>query len=347
MTCRMTIRGIGLVGGFGCGNQAALNALSDGGRPNDVLSFQASTGKIDYPVYLADPKPLKGFISPRKLRRVNKYSQLAALAACLAFQDAGRDIPCQCSDTAVIVASGYGASSTTFAFLDDIIKEGDRFASPTQFSNSVHSSAASNVTILLQIKGPCLTVTQFEMSAIAALLNAQVWLTEKKVDTVLLGGIDQINQVLLYCYHSFWPGEIPQEIMPFNYDCQSAIPGEGAAFMVLTRDEGEVPPYGYIETVSWENSDDYTVPNDVMLISGSDGHRACGLQYSKLFRSVDPGHIKSFSKIYGSMPCGQIFDLALASLASQHKLLPSSCCSIKLDAGNNTGIIHHSCNLSG
>jgi 3-oxoacyl-[acyl-carrier-protein] synthase II len=342
----MAIRGIGLVGGFGCGNQAALNALHDGGRPNDVLSFQASTGKIDYPVYLADPEPLKGFISPRKLRRINKYSRLAALAACLALQDAGRNIPCQCSDTAVIVASGYGASSTTFAFLDDIIKEGDRFASPTQFSNSVHSSAASNITILLQIKGPCLTVTQFEMSTIAALLNAQVWLTEKKVDAVLLGGIDQINQVLLYCYHSFWPGEIPQEIMPFNYDRQTAIPGEGAAFMVLTRDEGEVSPYGYIDTVSWESrragTDDYTVPDDVMLISGSDGHRVCGLQYRKLFRSVDSNRIKSFSAVYGSMPCGQIFDIALTSIAARHKLAPSSCCSIKLDTNNNIGVIHHS-----
>ncbi len=342
MTCRMAIRGIGLAGGFGCGTEAALNALRDGGRPNDVLSFQASTGKIDYPVYLADPEPLKGFISPRKLRRINKYSRLAALAACLALQDAGRDIPCQCSDTAVIVASGYGASSTTFAFLDDIIKEGDGLASPTQFSNSVHSSAASNITILLQIKGPCLTVSQFEMSTIAALLNAQVWLTEKKVDTVLLGGIDQINQVLLYCYHSFWPSEIPQEIMPFNYDRQTAIPGEGATFMVLSRDEGEVPPYGYIDTVSWENPDNYTVPDDVMLISGSDGHRACGLQYRKLFRSVDPGRIKSFSMIYGSMPCGQIFDLALASLAAQHGLGPSAYVSIKLDDNNNVGVIHHS-----
>jgi len=341
MTCRMAIRGIGLTGGFGCGNQAALNALRDGGKPNEVFSFQTSTRTMDYPVYRADPEPLKGFVPARKLRRMNKYSKLAALSACLALQDAGWKIPCQCSDMAVIVASGYGATSTTFAFLDDIIKEGDRLASPTLFSNSVHSSAASNVTILLQIKGPCLTVTQFEMSTIVALLNAQTWLAERKVDTVLLGGVDQINKVLLYCYHSFWPDEIPQEIMPFIFDRQTAIPGEGSTFMVLTRDEGEVPPYGYIDKVSWENPENYTVPDDVMLVSGSDGHRACGLQYRKLFRPVDPDRIKSFSMIYGSMPCGQIFDLALASLAARHKLTHSPFCSIKLDTNNNIGIIHH------
>jgi len=342
MTCRMAIRGIGLVGGFGCGTQAALNALRNGAIPNDVLSIQTSTGEINYPVYQADPAPLKDFVPSGKLRRIKKYSRLAALAACLALQDAGENIPCQSSNMAVIVASGYGASSTTFAFLDDVILEGDSFASPTLFSNSVHSSAASNVTILLEIRGPTLTVTQFEMSTVAALLNAQVWLEEKKVDSVLLGGVDQINQVLLYCYHGFWGGEIPHEIMPLQYDLQTAIPGEGAAFMVLTRDEGQIPPYGYIDMVSWEALSKYTVPEDVLIIPGSDGHRTCGLQYRKLLKAVDPANIKTFSQIYGSMPSGQMFDLALASIAQRHGLIPNSYCSIKLDAKGNLGIVRHS-----
>ncbi|MGB2807716.1 MAG: beta-ketoacyl synthase chain length factor [Sedimentisphaerales bacterium] len=342
MTCRMAIRGIGLVGGFGSGTEAALNALRGAAKPNDVLSIQTSTGEINYPVYQADPGPLKDFVPSGKLRRVNKYSRLAALAACLALQDAGRNIPCQCSDMAVIIASGYGASSTTFAFLDDVILEGDSFASPTLFSNSVHSAAASNVTILLEIRGPTLTVTQFEMSTVAALLNAQVWLEEKKVDSVLLGGVDQINQVLLYCYHSFWGGEIPHEIMPLQYDLQTAIPGEGAAFMVLTRDEGQIPPYGYIDMVSWEALSKYTVPEDILIVPGSDGHRTCGLQYRKLLKGIDPANIKTFSQIYGSMPCGQMFDLALASIAAKNGLIPNSFCSIKLDAKDNLGIVHHS-----
>ena len=342
MTCRMAIRGIGLVGGFGSGTEAALNALRDGAIPNDVLSIQTSTGEINYPVYQADQGPLKDFVPSGKLRRIKKYSRLAALAACLALQDAGRNIPCQCSDMAVIIASGYGASSTTFAFLDDVILEGECFASPTLFSNSVHSSASSNVTILLEIRGPCLTVTQFEMSTVAALLNAQVWLEENKVDFILLGGVDQINQVLLYCYHSFWGGEIPHEIMPLHYDIQTAIPGEGAAFMVLTRDEGQNPPYGYIDMVSWETLSKYTIPEDILIVPGSDGHRTCGLQYRKLLKGVVPANIKTFSQIYGSMPCGQMFDLALASIAQRHGLIPNSFCSIKLDAKGNLGVIHHS-----
>ena len=154
MTFPLAIRGLGIVAGFGCGNEVALQAIENGSGPNESMQVQTQDGLFDYPVYTADPTPLKGFISPKKLRRVNKYSKIATLAAYLALQDAGFDTPQHHSNMAVIVASGYGASNTRFKFLDDIIQEGDEFASPTQFSNSVHSSAASHITILLQIHNP-------------------------------------------------------------------------------------------------------------------------------------------------------------------------------------------------
>jgi 3-oxoacyl-[acyl-carrier-protein] synthase II len=336
----MAIRGIGLVGGFGCGTEAALNALCNGARPEDLLEVKIPTGTIRYPVYLADPEPLKKFVKPQKLRRVNRYSRLATLAAGMALQDAGQIID-PSSDTGVIVASGYGASTTTFAFLDDILLEGDIFASPTLFSNSVHSAAASHITILLQIKGPCLTVVQFEMSIIAALFNAYVWLRDRKVDAVLLGGVDEINQLLVYCYYNYYGDDMPHEMRPLDYGTQTAIPGEGAAFMVLTRDEGDIPPYGYIDGLSWENPDEYVVPEDVMIVPGLDGHRACGLRYRKLLHGVDREKIKTFSQIYGSMPCGQVFDVALACVAARKGLIPNSYCSVKLSAKGNLGIVSH------
>lgn len=340
MTSRLAIQAIGLTGGFGCGNEAALNAIRNGGKPNDSMTCKTSTGQIDHPVYLADPTPLREHVSPAQLRRVNKYSRIATLAASLALQDADESI--DLSRTGVIAATGYGASTTTFDFLKDVINFGDTFASPTQFSNSVHSSAASNVTILLQITGPCLTVVQFEMSAIAALANAQVWLNDKKVDAVLLGAVDEINDVLLYCYQSFRPKDIPQQIEPLNYDRQTAIPGEGAVFLLLTRDEGQNAPYGYIESVSWQNTADNTIPPDSMIIAGADGHRACGKKYQKLLKQTDPANIKTYSDIYGSLPSGQMFDLALASIAAKNNIIPNEFTSIKIDAKENLSLIKHS-----
>lgn len=340
MTCRLVIQAIGLSGGFGCDKVAALNAVRNGGKPNDSITCKTPAGPIDHPVYLADPTPLREYVNPAKLRRVNKYSRIATLAASLALQEAGDNI--DLSRTGVIVATGYGASTTTFNFLDDIINFGDTFASPTQFSNSVHSSAASHVTILLNITGPCLTVVQFEMSTIAALANAQVLLNDKKVDAVLLGAVDEINNVLLYCYQSFWPKDIPERIAPLDYNRQTAIPGEGSAFMVLTRDEGQNAPYGYIESVSWQNTAENTIPSDSMIIAGADGHRACGQKYEKLLKNTDPANIKTFSDVYGSLPSGQMFDLALAAIAAKNNILPGNFTSIKIDAKENLSLIKHS-----
>jgi 3-oxoacyl-[acyl-carrier-protein] synthase II len=338
----MAIRGIGIVGGFGAGKQSALQAIRQGTAPNSTMCIETNLGAIDYPVYRADAEPLKDFIPPAKLRRINPYSRIATLAACLALQDAGIEIPCSSLNLAVIVASGYGASSTTFQFLDDVIMQGDELASPTQFSNSVHSSAASHITILLQIQGPTLTVTQFEMSTVAAFLNAQLWLSEKRVDAVLLGGVDEINPVLLYCYHRFWPDTIPVKMKPLEYEYQTAIPGEGAAFLLLTRKEGSTAPYGYISNVSWQNTNNFTLPNDIgLVIPGADGHRACGLRYRRLLSDISQNRIQIFSQLVGSMPCGQMMDIAMASIAAQTDLIPHSFCSLKTDADDNIAVICH------
>ena len=341
MICPLAIRGIGVAGGFGAGNEAALRAIEQQTGPNATMQVETPHGPLDYPVYRADTALLREFINPAKLRRINAYSRLAAIAACLAIKDAGYNASAPLSNMAVIVASGYGASATTFQFLDDVILQGDQFASPIQFSNSVHSSAASHITILLQIQGPCLTVTQFEMSTIAALMNAQTWLSEKRVDAVLLGGVDEINPVLLYRYHRFWSDQVPVKMEPLNYNLQTAIPGEGAAFMVLTRDEGQPPSYGYLDQISWLNVSTFTPPQDTMIISGADGHRACGQHYQRMLRGVPQDRVKTFSQIVGSMPCGQIFDITLAAIAARKGLLPHRFCSLKTDLDQNAGLVYY------
>ena len=346
MTFPLGIHGLGIVAGFWCGNEAALQAIQNGSGPNGSMQVQTQDEPLKYPVYSADPAPLKEFINPKKLRRINKFSRLATLAACLALQDAGFDSLSCNANIAVIVASGYGASTTTFKFLDDVILEGDEFASPTQFSNSVHSSAASHITILLQIQGPCLTVTQFEMSPVAALLNAQTWLREKRVDAVLLGGVDEVNPVLLYCYQNLWKAQIPKVIEPLDFQKQTAIPGEGAAFMLLTRAEGQPPQYGYINDVFWGNLSEFEFPSDDAIVLGADGHRVCGHGYRKVLQDVDTRKIKTFSPVTGSLPSGQMFDVALAFLAAGNGLLPETFCSIKLNRDQDIGVIYASSHLA-
>ncbi len=340
MSDRMAIHGIGLVGGFGCGLDDAGAAIANGGRPNCVQTTRTPTGERETPTYRAELDELWRFMPKSKVRRVNRMSRMAILGAALALEDAGASIPVDSDRVGVILATGYGASSSTFGFLDAIIDEGDEFASPTTFSNSVDCSAASNITILLKIHGACLTINQFEMSPIAALIAARGWLASKRVDTVVLGAVDEINDVLTYCRECFFGGGDRGAVEPLAFDRQTAIAGEGAAFLVLGRDEGAPGRYGWISQLQWTRTLDGGRPEvayDGPLVLGADGHRICGRRYRDSFA---PERIcRSFADVYGSLPTGQAFDVALAALATQRGLLPHHLGCVKLDRNGNCAVI--------
>ncbi len=330
MTGQIAVCGMGLLGGFGAGKEAALRALRSGGGPNGKVScLPAGTGKM-LPAYLADTALLENYLDKRTLRRVNRYSKMALLGACMALEDAGCGIPVDSDRLGVIVASGYGALTTTFDFLDSMIDDGDALASPQLFSNSVHSSAAAHLTILLNIHGPCLTVSQFEMSGITALITAQQWLATGAVDAVLVGAVEEINSVMSYCYDQFFE-HTPDVILPGNFDAQTAVMGEGACFLLLRRAAEELPAQACLEHINWSPIDQLSRPADAAWVLGADGHPCC----SKHYRNLPQGLF--FSPHYGSMPSGQLFDVAFSILASQLGIIATPIRSIKTDKEGHAG----------
>ncbi len=111
--------------------------------------------------------------------------------------------------------------------MDSYIEKGDKLASPTHFSNSVHNAAAAHVSICYGITGPNLTISQFDMSFFPALITAMAWLGTEKVDAVLLGTSDAFCDVLGYCIDKF-------SSIKGN---QGYSFGEGSAFFLLTQKE--------------------------------------------------------------------------------------------------------------
>ena len=68
-------------------------------------------------------------------------------------------------------------------------------------------------------------------------------LEEGRVDSVLFGAVDEYHDVLGYYWHRYY-GELAtadHEIRPFEYDIQTAIPGEGAAFFILEAETKRFP----------------------------------------------------------------------------------------------------------
>ena len=286
------------------------------------------------PAFVADTAELYNYVAKRALRRIDHYARMALLGGYLALDDAGISAD-QCANIGIIIASGYGATVTTFNFLDSIASGGDSCASPTNFSNSVHNVAAAYLSMQLQAFGPNATVSQFEMSVSSALYTAACWLEQGRVDTIIFGSVDEHSRVLDYCCQRYFAdgcddGNLAKnsennspKIRPFSFEKQSAIAADGAAFMVLssaaerkdgTKDAGQ--QYGFISALECgkyreKAGNDTAETNDDLLLLGADGHKCCAAMYAQL---QNKSAQISCSPSYGSLPTGQAFDVIAAAL---------------------------------
>jgi len=212
------------------GSQAELLAVLAAGSP-------APTTLLHVPGF-ADPLPClpvpeRMLASPalsRTARRADRFSRMAMLAAGEAWEH-GRAVGVTLNPlrTGLIVATALGPHARTFAFLDGILDFGDLAASPTDFSHSVHNAAAAYIAIRLGLRGPTLTVTDFNCGFAQAVLLGQCWLASGSCDHVLVGAVEELGDVLLHVTARLLTGK------PWP------VPAEGAAFLLLGRDGHRLP----------------------------------------------------------------------------------------------------------
>lgn len=222
----VTVLGLGAVGGFGCGARALLEPAAPG-----VQRIPWEGGFREFPAYRADTTPLERFMPRRALRRIDAFSRMALLGAHLALEDAGLPVQGQ-AGLGLVLASAYGATATTFDLIDSMIEAGDVCSSPIHFAGSLHNTPASHLAIQLGATGPSLTLTLFEDLVPTALLTARLWLAEGRVDRVLVGAVDELSDLTGYLW-ARGPGGAP--------------PGEGAAFLLLSRREADGIGYGSLD----------------------------------------------------------------------------------------------------
>ena len=275
----------------------------------------------------ADTNSLSQYLSKRKLRRIDHYSRMALLAAGKTIQDADPSVFVK-EDTGVIVASGYGALSTTFAFLDSYIEKGDGLASPTHFSNSVHNAAAAHISIGYGLEGPSLTVSQFDMSFISALLSAAMWLEQGKVDSVLIGTADEYCDVLGYCIHGL------SKDRKKNYSFS-----EGAAFFLVKAQKEGGSKYGWFEDITMGNyeRDTILIPEDCdLIVTGS----STNPDTENFFEQSGLSRLSSEKKVRRHELCFSPTDSSMDAAYSVHA--SKKICYIKLGQGKAYGkmIIH-------
>ena len=311
-TERIVIEGIGVVGGFGCGISDLSRALNESvGRPG-TLTLSTGSGPVTISAFRADVSRLEEFIPVRTLRRIDRFSRLALLGSHLALTDA--ELPeAERPRLGIIIASGYGASGITYAFLKSFIHDGDICASPTYFANSVHNSAAAHISIELGATGPSLTVSQFHLSVPSALATARLWLAEGRVQRVLFGAVDELSELIGYIRYRTRDTAPATPMIPLRTEMETSIPAEGAAFLLLARESVSRGGYCTLEasTTGSLPIPGVPFPDQGLLVLGADGCRESGLRYAAAAQNA---RVACYTPLYGSMPAGPAFDLAAAAI---------------------------------
>jgi 3-oxoacyl-[acyl-carrier-protein] synthase II len=337
---KMAIRAIGAVGGFGCGVDALTSALK--GRPPAPDSIDLATihGAQRVQGLRADPSPLRDFVPVRVMRRMEHHIRIALLAAFDALGDAERRGVGDRGRLGIVMATGYGATCNSFDFQHLATASEDFSGSPTQFSNSVHNAAAAYLSIALEENGPNHTVSHYDLSVPMALTVAGQWLAEDRVDSVLVGAVDEFSKAQAYT----WQQRVTKN------PAAASLPaiGEGACFLLLSRivdganngnfsaianavgaareagaaceasaNANAVGAYATIDAVGIGRQPAANhlpnLPKTDLYLIGADGFGSRDKDYA----AVLPANCraKAYPQIYGVLPVGMAFDVAIASLS--------------------------------
>lgn len=175
-----------------------------------------------------------GFIPPMQLRRLDRGSRFAWVAAAQAFQDAGLDASTNFgARTAIAAATMSGGSEATETFLRPYVERGPEGASPLVFPNCVANAAAGHLALAFGLKGPSTTQLEREVSGFAALDQASRWLRHGFCDTALVVGLDGLFPMLgTVCGEA---ALLARHGEPERGSGRGFLCGEGAAAIVLER----------------------------------------------------------------------------------------------------------------
>ena len=248
MSEAIVVTGVGLVTPLGTGTDSVREAWTRGDSGVRVL------GEGDSRLARGiDPSPLPeigcaGFVrdfQPRDhvqqglLRRMDWCSRMLVSAARLAVRDAGwsETDETALARTAIVVGSQFGNQRETARYTRRLFEENLGAGSPLLFPNLVLNAPAGYAAIELGITGPNLTVSEHEASGEAALAAAHDLLVSGACDRAVVGGVDEFGEVYLSALAERRLLDPRSEARPRRSSRGWIIPGEGAAVVLLEREE--------------------------------------------------------------------------------------------------------------
>jgi 3-oxoacyl-[acyl-carrier-protein] synthase II len=137
------------------------------------------------------PEPLS-LLDPERSRRFGRASALVVATAEGALRNAQRHP----AETGFVVGSAFGDVERSVRFLQKILGQGPKFASPAEFPQLIASTGSGNASIYLGLTGPCLSVSEFATSGQSA-VSVAISLLELGLAPAVLAGAAEARDAIV------------------------------------------------------------------------------------------------------------------------------------------------------
>jgi 3-oxoacyl-[acyl-carrier-protein] synthase II len=239
---RVVVTGIGMVTPLGHDTTSTWDALVDGrSGAAPITLFDTSGFAVRFACEVKAWTPER-YLGSKVLRELDRFSELALVAANEAIGDAGLALT-EAEETRAgcIVGSGVGGLATIEQNAIDIESRGARRMSPYVIPAVSSNLAAGQIGIRHRLRGPSYATSSACATGAHALGEAAAWIRRGHADVMVAGAAEApITRVGMGGFQAMRAlsrrNESPERASrPFDSGRDGFVAGEGAAILVLER----------------------------------------------------------------------------------------------------------------
>jgi len=240
MDRRVVITGYGVISPIGIGADDFWNSLVSGKSGiSRISTFDTSQFSTQIGAEIKNFQPEK-YIDKKKIRKMDRFSQLAFAAAKIAIEDAKLDMKKEDPFRAgVIVGSGIGGLSTVAAEHKVLLEKGPRRVSPFMIPMLITNIAAGEIAIAHNIQGPNYSLSSACATSNHTIGDALRLIHYGDADVIIAGGSEAaVTPLGLAGFCSARAlstrNDDPEHASrPFDKERDGFVMGEGAGIVIL------------------------------------------------------------------------------------------------------------------
>ena len=240
MKRRVVISGLGVVTSLSCKvDDLWSRVLAGESGIHPIRLFDVSDFKVTIGGDIYDWNP-SDYIDPKELKRLDRFTQYAIVAATDAVADSGIDFSAMDSfGSGVILGSGIGGLSTIEEQMSRLMTKGPNRVSPLTIPKLMLNAAGGNISIKYGIRGPNYTVATACASATNALGDALKCIQYGDADVMITGGAEAaMTRMGLSAFQNMKAlstrvNSPEQASRPFENDRDGFVFSEGAGIVIF------------------------------------------------------------------------------------------------------------------